>query len=110
MAEGCAARGPRYDLTPRDARLLITVMQKATARRRQGLACAASHALVASVNIVSKLPSVVISVMAWPNLSARAVQGDFFEKATNISAVSSAWSSTSTSSFTPALAASARPG
>ena len=53
-------------------------------------ACASSHDLVASVSILSKLPSVVISVMAWPNLSASAVQGDFLEKATNISAVSSA--------------------
>src|SRR4249919_1908768 len=70
---------------------------------------AASQALVASCNIVSKLPFVVISVMPWLKPGAKERQGDFLEKATNISASRIAGLSGSTWSLTPALAASARP-
>jgi hypothetical protein len=70
---------------------LASASNRSSARvARQGFACAASQASVALASIASKLPSVVISVIAWPNLSASAVQGDFLEKATNISAVTSA--------------------
>ena len=46
--------------------------------------------LRASVSIASKRPSVVISVIPSPKPSTRERQGDFLEKAMNISAVSSA--------------------
>jgi len=45
-----------------------------------------------SVSIVSNLLSVVISVMPGPNSVAIAQHADFSGKATNISAVSKAWS------------------
>ncbi len=61
-----------------------------SARLPHFLACAASHPLMASSSMASKRPSVVNSVMPLPKPSASERQGDFLEKAMNISAVTTA--------------------